>query len=214
MPRGMPKKINKNMVVNSANKFAKFLVPHIEELETLLVREAGNLASSSATVEGKNLRLQEIIDSATEVILPATACKSGCSHCCRMAVGILSSEAITIGNYVGILPAEMTEDRDSEQLIKKFLGVPCPFLTNGRCSIYPVRPVACRTYFNVSCYSEICNVIDYPGMKVPNLNWTSVLFAMAQINMETSVFADIREFFPHVVPQGYSSDAINCKTTI
>ena len=30
------------------------------------------------------------------------------------------------------------------------LGVPCPFLAGGACSIYPVRPICCASHFSIS----------------------------------------------------------------
>jgi hypothetical protein len=85
------------------------------------------------------------------------ACRAGCSHCCYQAVGVSAPEVFAIYDHLlqtrsaeeleatadrirladdatrGMAPA----DRLSPQL-------PCPFLEAERCSIYEVRPLACR----------------------------------------------------------------------
>ncbi len=40
----------------------------------------------------------------------------------------------------------------SQELLSEYhaLAIPCPFLDKRECSIYPVRPVCCATYFSVS----------------------------------------------------------------
>lgn len=46
------------------------------------------------------------------------------------------------------------------------LGIPCPFLENESCSIYPERPMMCREY-NVTSPPELCSrVYDAPVEKV------------------------------------------------
>ena len=85
------------------------------------------------------------------------ACQAGCDHCCHQSVGLTPPEALAIHDHlrasrspeqfaalaarVGALRAKTrglsTDERFSPQY-------PCLFLEGGRCSIYEVRPLACR----------------------------------------------------------------------
>ncbi len=85
------------------------------------------------------------------------ACRAGCSHCCHQAVGVSAPEVFAIFD-------ELSKTRTPRELAAvierirraddKTRGMssgerwspdnPCPFLENGSCSIYDVRPLACR----------------------------------------------------------------------
>jgi Fe-S-cluster containining protein len=83
------------------------------------------------------------------------ACKKGCSVCCKnVEMPILSAEIETIGWHI--------KNRVGRELRRKILNkvdkqkpnsVACPFVINDSCSIYQVRPLACRTYLimNQAC---------------------------------------------------------------
>jgi Fe-S-cluster containining protein len=51
-----------------------------------------------------------------------------------------------------LLNPEKVEDTEARQLGLDYfrMGVPCPFLEDGACSIYPHRPAKCREYLVVS----------------------------------------------------------------
>jgi Fe-S-cluster containining protein len=87
----------------------------------------------------------------------AVACKAGCDHCCHQPVGLTAPEALAILSHlrqtlsdeelatVSLRLAERereTRGLSSEQRFSP--DQPCPFLARGRCSIYEVRPLACR----------------------------------------------------------------------
>jgi Fe-S-cluster containining protein len=87
----------------------------------------------------------------------AVACKAGCDHCCHVVVGVTAPEALTIFDHLqrSRSPAELAAlaarvatvaERtrclsSSERFSPEY---PCVFLEAGRCSIYQVRPLACR----------------------------------------------------------------------
>ena len=73
--------------------------------------------------------------------------------------------------------------------------MPCTFLKNSVCTIYPVRPLACRTHFNLSDDPSLCDIVNKPGAEVPYFNFTALHVPFAQSFLEEP-FADIREFFP------------------
>ncbi len=106
------------------------------------------------------------------------ACKKGCNWCCYQPVYMTTQEALLIYEYV--LQAFNEENRKSilykaEKKLKKTKDLTeekkqhiihaCSFLENGACSIYPVRPMACRIYLS-SDESSCKNKYDNPGDKI------------------------------------------------
>jgi Fe-S-cluster containining protein len=96
------------------------------------------------------------------------SCKKGCHLCCRQNVDISPQEGQVIAEYCEEHDIDIPKDRLEEQLT---YGVPeiaatnagwCIFLKNGECSIYPVRPVACRNYY-VQTLPEMCDTVAYPA---------------------------------------------------
>lgn len=95
-------------------------------------------------------------------------CKAGCSICCRVNVSVLYPEAVAIKSY--LLQNRSAKELDKlksemENLVRKikyldederiFLNADCAFLDGkGACSIYPVRPLMCRSV--TSADSEAC----------------------------------------------------------
>jgi Fe-S-cluster containining protein len=80
---------------------------------------------------------------------------------------------------------------------KKYVAVPCPFLINKECSVYPVRPMVCRLHFSVANDADACDILAHPGAQVPYLNLEVHKSAYGFIFAENGcTFADIREFFP------------------
>lgn len=87
----------------------------------------------------------------------AVACKAGCDHCCHQSVGVTPPEALAIFEH---LTTEFSEERLSQvkgriaEARERTSGLtsterfspeyPCPFLEQGCCSIYEVRPLSCR----------------------------------------------------------------------
>jgi Fe-S-cluster containining protein len=86
------------------------------------------------------------------------ACRAGCSACCHQVVLCTAPEAMLIGHHLhatrseGALAAMVAslEAQSTAAAGLTFLGysqarIPCAFLDeNGACSIYEVRPMACR----------------------------------------------------------------------
>lgn len=89
----------------------------------------------------------------------------------------------------------------AEGNVALYSGKPCTFLEAGKCSIYPVRPLACRTHHNLSIDEENCKIANVENPKhTPMLNLTPINYAYVDLALQSGdAFADIREFFP-VVP--------------
>lgn len=86
------------------------------------------------------------------------ACRPGCDFCCHNQIEVIPLEALAIGSYVQGLPEaeqESLQDRieaslalrtgkTKNEIARSRREFPCPFLHQGLCAIYPVRPLVCR----------------------------------------------------------------------
>lgn len=95
---------------------------------------------------------------------PPVDCVEGCDHCCYQLVAVTAPEVFRVVDYLREkLPVNDRQLITSrlKQLDRATRGIntkgrttikkPCAFLDAGRCSIYPVRPMACVefTSYNV-----------------------------------------------------------------
>jgi hypothetical protein len=69
--------------------------------------------------------------------LPRMHCPDGCGDCCGM-IQVCEWEGRQIAAYIV-----------REQITPMKQGTTCPFFQDGRCAIYPVRPVVCRLYGHI-----------------------------------------------------------------
>ncbi len=91
--------------------------------------------------------------------MPALACHEGCAACCNLRVAATAPEILLVVQYIvatkpayakiGVdlqrrvaQEAAITGGLDDEQRLA--LRRPCPFIEDGLCLIYRVRPFACR----------------------------------------------------------------------
>lgn len=76
------------------------------------------------------------------------ACSKGCSVCCKNPkVPILPFEIMGLSWYLTELMEETKKEIILEQIKNHKSTLQCPFLLNEECSIYPVRPIACRIFY-------------------------------------------------------------------
>lgn len=123
---------------------------------------------------------------------PAAACRSGCSHCCHVPVGVTEAEAKEIGLAIGRAPAKnppRAEGGDGDYT------KPCPFLKDNACSIYASRPMACRLLLNLDSDDLLCRLV--PGSEIPVPYADNRQFRIGMANMwGASRISDIRDWFP------------------
>lgn len=95
------------------------------------------------------------------------ACRHGCLHCCHTPVTISSIEADLIGRHAGVTlakPVQAVSLQTYDDLNEATAALaaisaqvepsPCPFLSHGTCTVYDVRPMACRLLLNLDDDSQ------------------------------------------------------------
>src|SRR4051794_35952749 len=103
------------------------------------------------------------------------ACRSGCTYRCMVRVAASAPEVLAIATFVrerfdeerqAVLDRRVeanisaTEGMDMSQ--RDRVRLDCPFLEAGKCTVYEVRPVACRGYSSYSV--EDCRGdYEHPG---------------------------------------------------
>ncbi|MBP6528385.1 MAG: YkgJ family cysteine cluster protein [Prevotella sp.] len=99
-----------------------------------------------------NVNSQLLKDKEKQEVL--IACSKGCSACCKNpSVPITEPELIGISWFASEIISGSIRPILKQQLRRHLSTTCCPFLVNDNCSIYPVRPLACRQFFvrNVPC---------------------------------------------------------------
>jgi uncharacterized protein len=164
-----------------------------------LVNQAAALVNSNAPMGHKAARMVQIAEGLSRAITPHVECRHGCSHCCRQPIGVSGYEVRAIERFTGrkAIPqgrGGIPQPGLPESMRKRFTGKACTFLEAGKCTIYPVRPIACRLHHSLMSSPEPCDTARNPDMRVASLNLPldSVLAHVFRAEDR----GDIREFFP------------------
>jgi Fe-S-cluster containining protein len=77
-------------------------------------------------------------------------CRAGCSGCCQHHLSVFAVEAEEARAAIDAMPPELrgrVEEQARDVIEREARGLPvtCPLLIDDRCSIYPSRPLICRT---------------------------------------------------------------------
>ena len=128
--------------------------------KTAIVREEGLkiFASDEKSMPWLSLLLDAytVIDRGIEIAIgrekrkgkKRLACRDNCDVCCRANtdIPVYPLEISGITWYAVEKVAGPQRELLKNQLLAHTPGMPCPFLMDHRCAVYPVRPVACRQY--------------------------------------------------------------------
>lgn len=127
----------------------------------------------AALLEAVWQAIAEECSGARDADAPAPACGPGCAGCCRVNVGTLALEGAVIAarlrrtlapaaaaEAAGALHAFHDRVRWLEDRERAFERIACPLLdAAGRCTVHPVRPLACRGLSSLDagdCARAVC----------------------------------------------------------
>lgn len=104
-------------------------------------------------------RLDNLISDAAASSKLTAACHKGCNYCCYFRVDVSADEVLLIKNFFEkhIVSEQQSLIREKAKVNAAIIAplsysehmrtnIECCFLVDGECSIYPVRPVACRSF--------------------------------------------------------------------
>lgn len=136
-----------NDLATSAANTVLGVIEHDATLGRVIELARSMMASTSRLVSGLLARAPE----------GSVACRAGCDHCCHQIVGVTAPEAFAIFEHL-----KQTRSVEELEQLKVHVAAlyerarglpsaqrfspehPCAFLRDGSCSIYEVRPLACR----------------------------------------------------------------------
>lgn len=151
-------------------------------------------ATSASTAAKRVLWINKAADALARAYQPVSACKEGCSHCCRIPVNLTKAEAEVLGKAIGRKPAPLASHNTNESV--EF--PPCSFLVDEKCSVYQHRPAVCRTHMNMDQDDLLCRLVPGAKIPVPYLDTRPIVMARVQVGGH-STNADIRQWFPSTV---------------
>ncbi|MBV7542045.1 YkgJ family cysteine cluster protein [Acidovorax sp. sic0104] len=163
-------------------------------------------ATKATKAAQKVFWLRKAADAMSAPVYELSACTAGCSHCCNLTVPISRIEAEVIARETGTqinkkAGIKVMDDQVDLQSIARdmseiYYGMPCSFLSKGRCTIYESRPLACRLLLNLDDDDLLCKITPGEEVKVPRMNasehelWGALALGLNQ------QYDDIREWFP------------------
>jgi hypothetical protein len=134
-----------------ASKYASSLSQDLSSREDNIAKQ---VFFENSSLKSKLGKVYKLVDELGEAATPFTACKRGCSACCKMNASISSMEAEQIALYSSKKQNQLKQTIVHE--IGHFSGVACPFLTDNACSIYKIRPYVCRANVSFDTTSYWC----------------------------------------------------------
>jgi Fe-S-cluster containining protein len=94
------------------------------------------------------------------------ACREGCAFCCYIPVSGRAQEIFLLADFIRSNFSPDAQAALTERLRKHsamvsplskeaqmVINIPCPLLDGSRCSVYTVRPLACRSYHSLDVSS-------------------------------------------------------------
>lgn len=145
MAQGPKESLNlQEMLKDELNK-ARMIYPHEQENNWLsILLDIYHLVDSWVKVDIMQKGIENTIQ-----------CRKGCGHCCKtLTIPINHLEYKGLCWYISEVLGKEEKDRIKSRFLTWKEDSECPFLIEEACSVYPLRPIACRQYFvlNYPCY--------------------------------------------------------------
>ncbi len=143
----------------------------------------------------------------------AVACRPGCDDCCHALFDLSPVESLALAAAFRRLPRQVRRRvgrrcrqaaRDYDQVLAKALAlegeerlellsrarVACPLLLDGRCALYPQRPITCRLYgipVAIAGQGRTCGRARFqPGKSYPTADLDQVQARLEQLSQALS----------------------------
>lgn len=145
---------------------------------------------------GRPAKLRKIfhlVDELSACAAPFLACQKGCASCCHMNVTISALEAEHIQRATGRRAKQLSASKSHPSV--EFQGVPCPFLDEGCCSIYEVRPFMCRKHVSFDETAYWCDPQRMHTVEMPIVKFSGPEDAYFELIGPNGITGDIRDFF-------------------
>ena len=115
------------------------------------------LMNASLTV--KRRRFIELANTFNSAISEGIACRSGCNACCSLITYIYEYEAEAMSKASGRPFAKVPLRRKEDVFAnaQQYFRQPCPFLQDGKCSVYAHRPMICRLHHTFNPDASQCD---------------------------------------------------------
>jgi Fe-S-cluster containining protein len=133
------------------------LIRDILKQEYALARDEIRDLGALRALENSQQRHDDRIAAASDV--GTLACRAGCTWCCYFTVDVRAAEVFRILDFVeqsftpeekarvyGEVRANSAALRTLSEGERVTRNVKCPFLNEGRCTVYKARPQSCRNY--------------------------------------------------------------------
>lgn len=137
-----------------------YLIPSVERAMTQEAPSIGPLykALTDGPVALKLIRVYKRLDEMMSDSANAIDCKEGCNYCCHYHIYVTPAEVFAIAEEISKRPE--VERKRVQDSIRKYVeqvrgwgrdkhiytNIACTFLHDGKCSIYSIRPLACRRH--------------------------------------------------------------------
>jgi hypothetical protein len=161
----------------------------------LRVPTDGGADDLSAAIEAADSECKALYEDALAAALAAGAehraemarveCRRGCAFCCHVDVTVTPLEAIRLSQHARAAGRAVPATEASARY------APCPLLEDGACTVYAMRPFACRSLFSPDATACEAGFAGEGRVFVPSLAWPRFL-ASAYITGEIGALEDLR----------------------
>ena len=182
----------------SARRVSAFISEIDSDLSARDDTIAQRLRSQASSGRSRLTKIYVHVDELTRGAGPFVACARGCSACCHMNVSITDLEADRLAQASGRAPAKLS--RAVKHELDEYIGVPCPFLKDGECSVYDARPFMCRQHLSFDESAYWCQPERSASVKLSLVSFGGATQAYADLVGSSRLrgVADIRDFFPQL----------------
>ncbi|WP_460548791.1 YkgJ family cysteine cluster protein [Comamonas piscis] len=180
----------------SRSRLTEFLSSMPKDLDSRDDVIAQQLRCDNSSAKSKLGKIYSLMAEVSQAVQPYVACGKGCSDCCKMNVSISIMEAQRLA-VVSRKPMAVV-NHPVRHSAEKFSGIPCPFLVDDVCSVYEVRPYACRSHYSFDITAYWCHPERSHKGEMSLLQMGGARQAYEEIVLSSCLhgFADIRDFFP------------------